>query len=75
MSRVRPRKLRLICYLPFYHVSTSFSELLGYTFQFLQLLHKFLSYLELVMPVGIPNKEPQVETETHPVTGEAKASA
>ena len=45
-----------------------------YTFQFRQLLRKFLILHQLAIPIGIPTKEGKAETETHPVIVEAKIS-
>ena len=48
--------------------SFSFSQLLSYTFQFLQSLQKFLI---LEIPPEIPNNEAKPEIEIHPVTAKA----
>ena len=59
--------------LIFDHSFYSFSWLLAFTFQLLQLLHKLLIPItELIIPTEIPNKEGKAEILVHPITAKAK---
>ena len=57
----------------YYHVFSSFSWLLSYTFQFLHLLHNFFYHIaERIIPMAMPSKEGRAEIETNPVNEEVK---
>ena len=57
----------------FYHASFYFSQLLTYAFLITAAIAQIFNPIaELLIPIGIPNKEANTEIEIHPVIEEAK---